>query len=1092
VTNFSREQLSAIAIDRLGEDACIVAGPGSGKTTVLVERYKQLVEIGIEANRILAITFTEKAASNMKRKLAAIPALRGKMETANVSTVHGFCLRLIRENAIEAGVDPAASILDEGKGVLMRRRCLTQALDEVLETHREAARSLMQSLAGDVSGLLDVYDAVRSAGVPVSELRGYRAQSCAGLADEVRELVESVRRLPSLKPDQRGKLADLFEWHERLLACTTNERRRDVLNTSPFNLTKVRHAAVTDAVKQIRERTAVLLADVVTCLHAGERDVLLKILERFDALYTAAKREGGVMDFSDLETYAVNLLAGNNSIRDRVRHHFRQIMMDEFQDTNPQQARLLELLRGQDRFYAVGDINQSIFGFRYASPEVFRDYRDLVASTGKHHVELVENWRSRPEILLAVETILDSHVGIEPRPLKAAKKFAGKRDPSVEVIAVEPPDGVDGVELEAQWVARRILELRGTLRVLNRETGQPRPAEFRDMAVLVRNSSVFPAFAAAFTRSNVPCEQSRRKGFYETREALDLAHLLRVVANPRDEISLAVVLRSPLVAVSDEAILHLETIDKNLGEALRQVSAADEERFEAADFEKLLLFRRTLENLRSAHPFLKTDRLLMRALDQCGYAWGPDTPEGATVERFLEVARAAGVPLPEFNEQVEQLREVDSKEAEAELDSGRNAVRMMTAHSAKGLEFPVVFVASMNKGVDTKTGAVSFTPGVGLGAKWNDAGSKDGLNDSFHLANCRITEARDKEEGNRLLYVALTRAEEHLVLSYSKESKMNWAKRIRDLIVEPHVSVFGVEKIVEIAHPGGKVFRARVVRAAAPPEPMQSGFSYEEPEIAAVLPRPAVSDQHDSGVTVTALATYDQCPRRYYLANSLGFQPMRGPRLADAEDDDAAGREQELDAGELGKQVHALLAGETVENPDPAAERLAQVFRASELGARARTAQRVEREFSFLVAVEEVVVRGQIDMWFEEAGELVLVDYKTNDIEAAEVAELAPGYALQIHLYALTLERLTGCRPVHAYLHFLKPDVAIEITPDPDAAVRAVQSLAAAQEACDFPLHTGRYCHRCPFYKGLCPAGSETVNFEPLPTSLETAMLPPC
>ncbi|MDQ6677154.1 MAG: UvrD-helicase domain-containing protein [Acidobacteriota bacterium] len=1092
MTNFSREQLSAIAIDRLGEDACIVAGPGSGKTTVLVERYKQLVESGIEANRILAITFTERAASNMKRKLAALPALQGKMETANVSTVHGFCLKLIRENAIEAGVDPAASILDEGKGVLMRRRCLNQALDEVLETHREATRALMRSLAGDVSGLLDVYDAMRSAGVPADELKAFPAQSCAGLDEEVQRLVESVRSLRSLNPKQRGHLEELFEWHKRLLACTTNECRRDVLKVSPFNLTKVRHAPVTDAVKQIKEHAALLLADVVTCLHEREREVLIHILERFDALYSAAKRESGVLDFSDLEAYAVKLLAGNNSIRDRVRLHFRQIMMDEFQDTNPLQAQLLELLRGPDRFYAVGDINQSIFGFRYASPEVFRDYRDLVTATGKHHVELVENWRSRPEILLAVETILEGHTGIEPRPLKAAKKPAVKRDPSIEVIAVEPPGGVDGVELESQWVARRILELRGTLRIADRDTGQQRIAEFRDMAVLVRNSSVFPAFAEAFAKANVPCEQSRRKGFYESREALDLAHLLRAIANPRDEVSLVVVLRSPLVAVSDEAILHLETIDKNLGEALRKLSAEEEARFDAVDLRKLLLFRRTLDDLRSAHPFLKIDRLLMRALDQCGYTWAPGTAEGATVERFLELARSAGVSLTEFNEEIEQLREVDSKEAEAELDSGRNAVRMMTAHSAKGLEFPVVFVASMNKGVDTKGGAISFTPGVGLGAKWNDPDSKEGLSDSFHLANCKINEAKDKEEANRLLYVALTRAEEHLVLSYSKESKMNWAKRIRDLIVEPNVSVFGVEKIVEIAHPGGKVFRARVVRAATPPGPMQSGLFYEEPEQAAVLPRPAVSDQHDSGVTVTALATYDSCPRRYYLANSLGFQPVRGMRLADIADADAEERELALDAGELGKQVHALLAGESFESPDPAARRLAEAFRASELGARARRAERAEREFAFLVAVEDVVVRGQIDLWFEEAGELVLVDYKTNDVEAAGVEDLARRYALQIHLYALTLERLTGRRPARAYLHFLKPDIAVEITPDPEAAIRAVQSLAAAQENCDFPLHTGRHCHRCPFYKGLCPAGSETVNFEPLPTSLDTAMLPPC
>ena len=486
---FSAEQIAAIAIERLGEDACIVAGPGSGKTTVLVERFRQLVASGISPSRILAITFTEKAASNMRDKLAQ--ELGAQLETANVSTVHGFCYRLIREHAIEAGVDPGSAILDEGKGVLLRQRSLERALDQLLAEEPEAARSLMRGLCADAGKLADVYDAIRSAGVSVGKLREYSMASDDGALEEIDRLMEEVPRL-SLTTPQRGKLGPLYEWHSLLHCCPDSQALRDHLKVKAFNLTSIVQDHFKAIVRRVIELQKVLLTDLVTKEHTRDRAALISVLERFDALYSNEKRKRGWLDFSDLEFYAVRLLETHPAIRAKLREHFLQIMMDEFQDTNGQQEKLMDLLRAPDRFYAVGDINQSIFGFRYSSPEVFRKYRDQVRDAGKHHVDLVENWRSRPEILLAVETILAKREGIEPRRLVAAKQRPKKREPSVEVIAVEAPEGVDGNELEAAWVAERMLAMHGKLRVHDRK------AEFRDMAVLVRNSSVFEAFAEAF------------------------------------------------------------------------------------------------------------------------------------------------------------------------------------------------------------------------------------------------------------------------------------------------------------------------------------------------------------------------------------------------------------------------------------------------------------------------------------------------------------------------------------------------------------------------------------------------------------------
>ena len=173
---FTPSQVAAIDISRLGQDACIVAGPGSGKTTVLVERYRRLVESGIPPREILAITFTEKAAANMKDKMvrsfAAQPELRRQIEAAYISTVHGFCQRLLKENAIAAGVDPQFAILDERQGQIRRARCAVETLDRFFRQCPAATHSLMAAIdqADLADPLLQVHDAIRSAGVSIESL----------------------------------------------------------------------------------------------------------------------------------------------------------------------------------------------------------------------------------------------------------------------------------------------------------------------------------------------------------------------------------------------------------------------------------------------------------------------------------------------------------------------------------------------------------------------------------------------------------------------------------------------------------------------------------------------------------------------------------------------------------------------------------------------------------------------------------------------------------------------------------------------------------------------------------------------------------
>ena len=401
--DFTPRQLDAIDIAKAGQDTCVVAGPGSGKTRVLVERYRRLVESGVPPRHILAITFTEKAARNMKERLAEsfreMPERRRELEQANVSTIHGFCARLLRENSVAAGIDPEFRVLDARQATIMQRLAASDALDARFDADPEAMRRLMRGLSSpELAGAIpDVYDAMRAAGVAAGELRGFQMRGANGLA-ELRRAVGALgyENLFGWNASQVERLHEVLEAALRVTSLPDGpvaiEHFR-VLNEFPTNLNGLKRK--TNSHTRLMAIKDDLLPGVyrtlITEYYARERDTLIAVIEFFDQIYSGRKRRMGTLDYADLEAFAVRLLQENPDIRRHVRTDFRHVLMDEFQDTNGQQSKLVDLLRGPDRFYAVGDINQSIYGFRHADPEVFRGYRNQVETDGKHLVELVEN-----------------------------------------------------------------------------------------------------------------------------------------------------------------------------------------------------------------------------------------------------------------------------------------------------------------------------------------------------------------------------------------------------------------------------------------------------------------------------------------------------------------------------------------------------------------------------------------------------------------------------------------------------------------------------------------------------------------------------
>jgi ATP-dependent exoDNAse (exonuclease V) beta subunit len=1033
--NFTPDQLEAVDIGKRHLDTCVVAGPGSGKTTVLVEYFRRLVEAGVDPLRILAITFTEKAASNMRKKLAPL----GGLERAWVSTVHGFCARLLRENAVFAGVDPEFRIVEGNQAWRMQQESIAAAIDALFEEHPARLRALIRALSSSEfeGAVLSAYDAMRGAGVRVEDLAGFPVPPGVATGD-IAAMTNALRDEPAANWNeaQRQYRESILESAERIVTAAGPLEALRAIEGFSADLRKCkRGTAAYDLVAKLRDQIKELKYSLITEFYAPQREMLIDILRRFDRLYRERKRQAGALDFADLEEFAVRLLVEHPDTRARLQSQFDHILMDEFQDTNGQQAELLKHVRPPDRFYAVGDINQSIFGFRHAEPQGFLEYRAAIVRRGRRLVNLADNFRSRPEILSAVETIVDGAPGIEARRLTAARKFEKPRPVCVDVVAATE------LEMEAQWVARRILEAE---------------FDFKDVAVLVRNTEVMAAFTAAFEKAGIPYLVNRGKGFYEAREVNDLTCLLRVIANPRDEISLAAVLRSPLVAVSDESLLRLKIMGDNLGASLMRPGAE----FDDEDYDQLARFRDRLREWRIRREYVSFDRLLLAAIDDCGYPGGPN------IDKFLAQARdaASRMSLDEFVEELALVRASNPREPDAPSEDSANAVQVMTVHSAKGLEFPMVFVAALHKGVETKLPVVTFSPRIGLGARWRNPAKREDEDDLFQHEIRQERAERENAESHRLLYVAMTRAEQQLVLSFSGKPK-EWARVVADKLQLP-LDTCRDELLTRTA-PDGKEWRLHLLVTDRMPDVGQAFRPVEPVDNIELLLRPEVTEQQNSNATVTDLVAFANCPRQYYLGHYLGLEG-RPRKLPEAEE--VGG----ISAGELGSQVHALLAGSPVPEPDEEALRLAGVFRQSPLGRRLERASRVEREFDFLMAVEDLVIRGQVDLWFEEGGELVIVDYKTDSVTATEAHRRAQDHALQLRLYALAVERFAGRVPDRAWLYFLRPNTLVEVDLTPSLLERPeqiVRDFEEAQSKLEFPLNEGERCHRCQFFRDLCPAG---------------------
>ena len=738
--NLTLEQRAAV--ERWGQDVCVMAGPGSGKTAVLVERYAWLIhEKGFRPSQVLAITFTEKAAQEIKerlsRRFAQDSSVRQEIERAPVATIHGFGARLLRRYAIPAGLDPQFSILDEVSMNAELHAAIKASLDQMAAERRDDLRMLLSAWNTDqpVEHLAELHDAWRSSGGSLEDLMRQPPP-----AEALGPLLEATRDLIGSKPGW-------LEW-------------RDALARAPFDFALLRRGELLvkgsrgTAAKLWRERVKQYHVAALTTYYAPARELLVSLFSKLVQDVERRKFERGVLDFGDLESRAIALLENHPEIRARVQQEYEAILMDELQDTNPLQWRLMNLVRREGRFFGVGDLNQAIFGFRHATPDSFREYRDGLRRSLQEVDELRGNYRSRAEILRVAMDIVAEAPGLEPPLLEARRVFPDHPSGVVEALLTEAPTTPDREQLEAEHVARRMRELH--------ETG----TRYSSIALLVRQTTGLGVFEQALRSFGVPYVMNLGRGFFESIEVTDLVNWLRIVANPRDEIALVGVLRSPLAGYSDEEIYAMRLQAPTL--------------MEGAPAE----FAVRLGMHRSRASAVGPERLLACAIDESGYALDLNAPARANVDKLLTLVRewwqADPVPIADI------VRRLDERALEREPNApsgdGADAVNVMTMHGAKGLEFPVVFLCGLHRtGSGGRSAPISFSPVHGLGVTWRDPATGNAVADAPQQANLEAEGERERDEANRLFYVAMTRAEERLIFTWSeaKQQRSKWPDMVR-------------------------------------------------------------------------------------------------------------------------------------------------------------------------------------------------------------------------------------------------------------------------------------------------------------------------
>mgnify|MGYP001770931849 CR=1 FL=1 len=1053
----------------------VSAGAGTGKTTVIVERFARAVERGVDVRSILVITYTERAAGELRARIRQRLVSMGRAQLARdldaawISTIHGFCLRLLRAHAAAAGLDPRFRVLDESQARVLQVEAFDRALTSFCQGGDPDRLRLLATYGsqGLLRMLTGVAETLRAAGRPLELGRG-KPPDLEQRVEELRQAAGLVLAETEGDPGAESARALALRALEQLDPTPPPELLLDLSELAVKGRGRERLSAFEQA-RVALEQTA------LNVLAARDRELLQELLHAFDRAYREAKDAESALDFEDLQLRARDLLRDDRALRERERLRFRSVMVDEFQDTNRLQCEIIDLVAGGpgqgavEELFFVGDEFQSIYRFRHADVEVFKERR----AQGGEVLPLTKNYRSRPELLAVVNELFRADFGDGFQPLEAAGRFPDPaRGPVVELIVADKESfrgsGLHWRRGEARAVAERLRELV--------DHGEARPGEIVLLFAAGTDAEVFEEELRAL---GLPTYRLAGRGYFGQQQVVDLLAYLRLLHNRYDDEALATVLASPLVGVSNDALVLLRRAAgrRPLFCGLERSLPKD---VSEEDGRLMRAFRQRYDRLARAAHAVSLERLIDLIVSEHDYdlavlcQWD-GRRRYANIRKLGRLARSyeelRGRDIEGFVRFLGDQDSAGAREGEALAEEeGSEAIRLLTIHAAKGLEFKVVVVADAGRDRPFARGEeILCLPDGRFAFKVVDpaTGKRRGALGYEDLR--RAEEEAWEAERRRLYYVAMTRAMDRLIVSGSLDpgrradarTPIGW---VLDRL--GGVSLEGVgEEPVEIARGDARLsLRVRRLRpddlgerqngdenaGSAPTEVAQHvqlelfpaattlpGVS-ERPVLPPPAPPPAPPLHDARRLSYTALALFARCPYRYFAERVAGMRAL-DPHGMDRDEGGDGG----LAAAEIGDAVHAVLERLDLSSPAlPSRPRLEEIVRSrypratqeaiervqalvagycsSSLACRLSSLPGLVSEQPFAFEHEGVLLHGRLDVLHVSSGRALVVDFKTNALAGTPPARVVEDeYRTQRLVYALACLR-AGAEEVEVVYQFLE------------------------------------------------------------------------
>lgn len=879
------------AIFASGRDVLVSAAAGSGKTAVLIERLiqKMIRQVDpIDVDQLLVVTFTNASAAEMRHRMAeALEREIVKNPTSNhlrrqlsllnkaqISTLHSFCLNLVKQYAYVLDLDPGFRLANDTEAALLRDDVLVDVLETAYQAEDpEAIYRLVDSFTTDrddqaIEIIIDkLYGAARVHPEPAKWLASIPAQynlpEDAGIDDlefiaplkltikhtleEAYAMTEEVRQY-AIHPEGPAPLGTTVEQDQLLLAgairlisehswqetytyfqglkfATAARIAKDTFDDDLVKKAKDKRDQMKKRVMKLKEdffsRTPARLLDEMRMMHPL-LETLIELTNAYGELYRSVKSERGLVDFSDLEHFALQILTNEengmlvpSAIAHDITAQFKEVLVDEYQDTNRLQETILQIVKSgtevDGNMFMVGDVKQSIYRFRLAEPMLFLNKYKAFTSEPEESgvkIDLNANFRSRPEVLHATNFIFSQIMGqrvgeIEYDDAAALKPGAPyvNGEASVELAilsnqeeleenANDEDDETSNIELveqeelkKSQWEARYMIRKIRSLMdaktmVVDPWSSKERPLEYRDIVILMRSMTWSADLTEEFKEAGIPLYAELKKGYFDALEVMILLNTLRIVDNPYQDIPLASVLRAPFVGLTESELsrIRLSAPREPFYEALKQFVHKGESGIDPVTAEKLQRFLLQYEEWRDlARRGSLADLIWRIYMDTYYYEMVGAMPNGKQRQANLRALhdRALSYEKTSFRGLFRFLRFIDRmKKRGDDLGTARamsekeNVVRLMTIHSSKGLEFPYVFIAGLGRDFNQMdfNGLYLFDQTFGLAVKAVDPEKRISYTSLPFLAMKEKKQLELKAEEMRVLYVAMTRAKEKLFL----------------------------------------------------------------------------------------------------------------------------------------------------------------------------------------------------------------------------------------------------------------------------------------------------------------------------------------